>query len=94
MSPARNFGLGECDGGALEESCGWCGLLPSFLTITEFLISLISGGGFGNIKSLSLSNPTEDDTLFVVTNDVNPVDEDPFNCSCFTLPLSWESNPG
>lgn len=68
--------------------------MPSFLTITEFLISLISGGGFGNIKSLSLSTVTEDDALFVVTNDVSTADGDPFNCSCFTFPLSWESNPG
>jgi hypothetical protein len=67
--------------------------LTSFLTITEFLISLISGGGFGNIESLSLSNPIEADTLFVVTKEVNPDEGEPFNGSCFTLTLSWESSP-
>lgn len=29
----------------------------------------------------------------MVTKDVKPDDGDPFNCSCFTLPLSWGSNP-
>jgi hypothetical protein len=67
--------------------------LTSFLTITEFLMSLISGGGFGNIESLSLSKPTDTGALFVVTEEVNPDEGEPFKGSCFTLTLSWESNP-
>ncbi|PSN38315.1 hypothetical protein C0J52_23731, partial [Blattella germanica] len=55
----------------------------------EFFMSLISGGGLGNITSLSLSKPIGAEALFVVTKDAKLDEGEAFICSCFTFPLSW-----